>query len=168
MDTRYPWSGSVLMTISPQWMGEVELRLRVPGWCDDGAASASLNGTRVERRIENGYLVIDRRRWKQGDHVQLSLPMPIKRVKSDPRVTANAGRVALQRGPVVYCVEAVDNGGRVSHLRSRPDAQYLFAFREDLLGGVNVIKGDDGLLAVPYYAWDHRAPGEMAVWLLEE
>jgi DUF1680 family protein len=167
-DTRYPWGGSVLLTVTPQWLGEFALHLRVPGWCDAGAASASLNGTRVERVIESGYLVIPRRRWKAGDHVQLSLPMPIKRVTSDPRVKANVGRVALQRGPVVYCVEAADHAGKVSHLRSKPDTKYTLEFRENLLGGVNVIKGDDGLLAVPYYAWDHREAGEMAVWLLVE
>jgi DUF1680 family protein len=94
--------------------------------------------------------------------------MPVKRVKADPRVKADVGRVALQRGPVVYCVEAVDNGGKVSQLRSKPDTKYTIEYRADLLGGLNVIKGDDGLLAIPYYAWDHREPGEMAVWLLEE
>ena len=166
-DTRYPWGGSVLLTITPQRLSAFALHLRVPGWCDASAASASVNGDRVERRLENGYLVIERG-WKAGDRVQLALPMPIVRVKSDPRVKANVGRVALQRGPVVYCVEGVDNGGKVSHLRSKPDARYTLEYRGDLLGGVNVIKGDDGVVAVPYYAWDHREAGEMAVWLLEE
>jgi DUF1680 family protein len=170
-ETRYPWGGSVLLNITPGLLSEFELRLRIPGWCDtegDAAASASLNGDKVERRIENGYLVIGPRRWKLGDRVQLSLPMAIKREKADPRVKADVGRVALQRGPVVYCVEAVDNGGKVSQLRSKPDTKYTIEYRADLLGGLNVIKGDDGLLAIPYYAWDHREPGEMAVWLLEE
>ncbi len=170
-ETRYPWGGSVLMTITPERLGPMALHLRIPGWCDDGgaggSAGASVNGNAVERRIENGYLVIDRG-WNPGDRVQLSLPMPIKRVKADPRVKANEGRVALQRGPIVYCVEATDNGGKVSHLRAKADGNYTHAFRDDLLGGVHAIKGDGELLAVPYYAWDHREPGEMAVWLLEK
>jgi DUF1680 family protein len=166
-ETRYPWGGSVLMTITPERLGPMALHLRIPGWCDASAAGASVNGNAVERRMEKGYLVIERG-WNPGDRVQLTLPMPIRRVKSDPRVKANEGRVALQRGPVVYCVEGVDHGGKVSHLRAKPDGNYTHAFRDDLFGGVHVIKGDGDLLAVPYYAWDHRDPGEMAVWLLEE
>ncbi len=166
-DTSYPWGDSVQLTITPEKSGPFALHLRVPGWCDAEQAGATVNGQPVVKRMEKGYLVIDRD-WNAGDRVQLALPMPIERVKADPRVKANVGRVALQRGPVVYCVEAVDNGGKVSHLRSKPDAKYTVAFREELLGGVNVIKGDDGSLAVPYHAWDHREPGEMAVWLLEE
>ncbi|HEV2295883.1 MAG TPA: beta-L-arabinofuranosidase domain-containing protein [Tepidisphaeraceae bacterium] len=166
-DTRYPWGGTVLLTVIPQKLTALELRLRIPGWCDASTIGLSVNGERVEKRIEQGYLVIDRG-WKSGDRVQLTLPMPIQRVKSDPRVKANVGRVALQRGPVVYCVEAADNGGKVSHLRVKPDDKFVPEFRDDLLGGVNVIKGPDGFVAIPYYAWDHRAPGEMAVWLAEE
>lgn len=166
-DTRYPWDATVLLTVTPQKPQPFELLLRVPGWCDADAVSASVNGQGVEKRIEKGYLVIDRT-WNEGDRVELTLPMPIQRVKSDPRVKANVGRVALQRGPVVYCVEAVDNGGKVNHLRVTPDANFTHEFREDLLGGVNVIKGDDGFLAIPYHVWDHRQAGEMAVWLLEK
>ncbi len=168
MDTRYPWDGSVLLTLTPQKVGAFALHLRVPGWCDEGAASASVNGQRVERRIANGYLVIDRG-WNAGDHVQLSLPMPVKRVKADPRVKANAGRVALQRGPVVYCVEAVDNGGKVSHVRVKKDAQLISAVQPEMLGEVVVVRDAAATFtAVPYYAWDHREAGEMAVWLPEE
>jgi DUF1680 family protein len=81
--------------------------------------------------------------------VELSLPMSIQRAKADPRVKADVGRVALQRGPVVYCAEAVDNGGTVSQLRSKADTTYTAEYRPAMLGGVNVIKGDDGLLAIP-------------------
>jgi uncharacterized protein len=165
-ETRYPWDGSVLMTITPQRPGPMALHLRIPGWCDASAAGASVNGNPVERRMENGYLVIDRG-WKSGDRVQLTLPMPIRRVKADPRVKADQGRIAIQRGPVVYCIEAIDNGGRVIDMRLKKDAPLTHEYRADLLGGVHVIKSDN-LLAVPYYAWDHREPGEMAVWLPEE
>ncbi|MGB7157956.1 MAG: glycoside hydrolase family 127 protein [Tepidisphaeraceae bacterium] len=163
--TRYPWGGTVLLTIKPQKLAPFDLRLRVPGWCDADAASASVNGQRVEHRIEKGYLVINRG-WNAGDKVQLSLPMPIQRVKSDPRVKANLGRVALQRGPIVYCVEATDNGGKVSQLRAKPEAKLTTEVRDDLLGGVTIIKDDAGMIAIPYYAWDHREAGEMDVWVL--
>jgi uncharacterized protein len=102
-------------------------------------------------------------------------------VKADPRVKDNIGRVALQRGPIVYCAEAVDNNGRVTNLFLSPDAQLKTEHRSDLLGGVTVITGkamaratETGapqsvdFTAIPYYAWDHRAPGEMAVWLAED
>src|SRR5687768_5097252 len=148
-ETRYPWGGSVLMTITPERLGPMALHLRIPGWCDASAAGASVNGDAVERRMEKGYLVIERG-WNPGDRVQLTLPMPIRRVKSDPRVKANEGRVALQRGPVVYCVEAVDNGGKVSEMRLKKDAGLTHEYRADLLGGVHVIKGEN-LLAIPYY-----------------
>jgi DUF1680 family protein len=166
-ETRYPWDGSVTLTVTPSAASDFELRLRIPGWCDAQGVRAALNGEKGEGLIENGYLVFSLRQWKAGDRVELSLPMSIQREKADPRVKADVGRVALQRGPVVYCAEAVDNGGKVSQLRAKPDTKYTAEFRPAMLGGVNVIKGDDGLLAIPYYAWDHREPGEMAVWLPE-
>jgi DUF1680 family protein len=157
----------VTLTVTPSAASDFELRLRIPGWCDAQGVRAALNGEKGEGLIENGYLVFSLRQWKAGDRVELSLPMSIQREKADPRVKADVGRVALQRGPVVYCAEAVDNGGKVSQLRAKPDTKYTAEFRPAMLGGVNVIKGDDGLLAIPYYAWDHREPGEMAVWLPE-
>jgi len=114
--------------------------------------------------------------------VELSLPMPVHRVTSDERVAADAGRVALERGPIVYCAEAVDNGGRVFNLVLPDDAPLRAEPRPDLLGGVTVIAGralalvagEDGrsvltreqdFVAVPYSVWAHRGEGEMAVWL---
>ena len=150
----------------------------------DAAPPASptlkLNGQPCELgQLERGFASIQRT-WKPGDVVELELPMPIRRVHADPRVAANVGRVALQRGPLVYCVEAVDHGGRVGHLVLPPDAPLSAEHRADLLGGVTVITGraqtrlDDGrtepveLTAIPYYAWNHRGAGEMAVWLVED
>jgi DUF1680 family protein len=122
------------------------------------------------------------RTWKAGDTVELSLPMEVRRVTSNEKVKADAGRVALERGPVVYCAEGVDNGGQVLNLVLPDDASLQARHRADLLGGVTVIEGqalalhpaEDGrsvvtrkqhFVAVPYYAWGHRGSGEMEVWL---
>src|SRR5262249_55245018 len=114
----------------------------------------------------------------------LDLPMPVERVHAHPKVKANAGRVALQRGPVVYCLEGADNAGKVRNLCLPPQAKLSAAFRKDLLGGVVTVTGpalsvsqdEDGkvqtkrvsFVAIPYYAWANRQPGEMVVWLAEK
>jgi len=120
------------------------------------------------------------RTWQPGDSVELDLPMPIRRVHADPRVVADRGRVALQRGPLVYCVEGIDHGGRVDQLVLPPGSVLSAAHRAELLGGVTVITGQAearredglnepvGLTAIPYYAWNHRGAGAMAVWLIED
>jgi hypothetical protein len=104
--------------------------------------------------------------------VQLTLPMPIQRIEAHPRVQANVGRVAVQRGPLVYCFEAVDNGGPVKNIILPQDPKFVTEHRPELLGGVTVITGEakDGrkITAVPYYAWDHRAAGEMIVWVEQD
>ncbi len=109
--------------------------------------------------------------------------MPVERVYADPRVKADVGRVALQRGPVVYCLEGADNNGRVRNLCLPKDAKLTAAFEKDLLGGVVVVQGEAlavsrsgeklqmkpvAFRAVPYFAWDNREPGPMIVWLAEE
>lgn len=130
---------------------------------------------------EKGYIRISRE-WQKGDRITIDLPMPIRRVASRPQVKENAGRVALERGPIVYCFEGVDNGGKVSNLALVGNAIPATEHRPDLLGGVTVLKGvaqakqrtEDGesvvvktvsYTAVPYYAWNHRGVGEMAVWV---
>src|SRR5207248_1030054 len=145
-----------------------DLHLRVPGWCKD-EPQVTVNGEKLTGlRPDRGYLSIART-WKAGDVVRLSLPMPVERVYADPHVKADVGRVALQRGPVVYCLEGVDNDGQVRNLVLPPDATLKASFDKDLLGGVEVVKGeaetvtgldDDGkplvkptsFVAVPYYA----------------
>ena len=125
---------------------------------------------------DDGFTRI-RRAWRAGDVVELVLPMPVRTVIAAPQVEADAGRVALQRGPLVYAVEAADNGGAVLDLRVPPDTRFDAVVRTDLLGGVVTVVGEaaraggDGslephrLVAVPYFAWANRGPGEMAVWL---
>ena len=176
-ETRYPWDGAVKLTLTPERPGPFSVYLRIPEWCEN--PTFRVNGERVKDVVvADGYLPV-RVVWKAGDAIELDLPMPVRRVKADPRVEANVGRVALQRGPVVYCAEAVDNGGRVNDLVLPPDAELTAEHRPDLLGGVTVITGTAQrrtaggtepakFLAVPYYAWDHRDAGQMAVWLAED
>jgi hypothetical protein len=140
-----------------------------------------VNGEPQKIEMTRGFAVV-RRTWKKGDTLELSLPMPVRRVESHEKVEANTGRVALERGPIVYCAEAVDNGGRVHNLVLPDDTPLDARPREGLLGGVTVIEGralalspatdgrsvvtqEQDFVAVPYYAWAHRGEGEMAVWL---
>jgi uncharacterized protein len=195
-ETRYPWDGSVLITLTPDRPLELTLHVRVPGWArgqpvpsdlyryldaGEGSFGLCVNGQPVEAPVGRGFVTL-RRSWSPGDTVALTLPMPIRRVASHEAVLANAGRIALERGPIVYCVEGGDHGGRVFNLVVPDDARLAAERRDDLLGGVSVItgrvpalvEGADGrsvvtreqpFLAVPYYAWAHRGAGEMAVWL---
>ena len=183
--TRYPWEGRVVLTVTPPKPQKFDICLRIPGWCRENQtpsglylaseskeeATLKVNGEAVSLdKLEKGYARISRR-WNAGDKIELDLPMPVRRIHAHREVKADAGRVALQCGPIVYCVEAVDNGGRVSHLALPANAKLTAEHRSDMLGGVNVIKGkvrEHDLLAIPYYAWDNREGGEMAVWLKEE
>jgi DUF1680 family protein len=194
--TEYPWKGDVAISVEPDAEAEFALHVRVPGWAreqpvpsdlyryQDGAGlpyTLSVNGQPAKVELVRGYAVL-KRRWKAGDTVQLSLPMPVRRVVSDERVGANRGRVALERGPIVYAVESIDNGGDVFNI-VLPDAAALSTERRpDLLGGVTVITGralglypgddgrtvvtrEQGFIAVPYNVWSNRGEDRMAVWL---
>lgn len=194
--TRYPWDGDVRITVRPQTPKAFTLRVRVPGWAGNDAVPSdlyhfmtpvttpvtlSVNGQNVPLNMEQGYAVVNRS-WKAGDVVWLHLPMPIRRVVASEEVSADRGRVALQRGPIVFAAEWPDNPrGHVLNLML-PDAEPLKAeFRPALLNGVEVIAGHavaysadasgnvtsrkQPLIAIPYYAWANRGPGEMSVWL---
>ncbi len=168
--TRYPWDGKVKITVEPQKPGEFAINLRLPGWCDRPAVS--VNGKPVGKLdVEKGYARL-RRNWKSPDVIELDLPMKIVRIEAHPKAKADAGRVAIRRGPIVYCFEAIDNGGHASNIMLPRDPKFTAEHRDDLLGGVTVIKGvaRDGrkITAVPYYAWDHRKPGEMIVWVRQD
>jgi len=195
-ETRYPWEGRVRIVLEPGRPTELALHVRVPGWAQGRPVPSDLyryaeagtepftlavNGQPVTPEIVRGFAVL-RRTWKAGDAIELSLPMPVRRVLSHEKVAANASRVAIERGPVVYCAEAADNGGRAFNLVLPDDAPLEARHRGDLLGGVTVVAGkalalqasEDGrsvvtreqdFLAVPYHVWAHRGDGEMAVWL---
>jgi DUF1680 family protein len=168
--TDYPWAGEVKLTVEPKTAAEFPLFLRIPGWCQ--GAKIAINGRPVEPlEMSLGYAKV-LRTWSPGDIVRLELPMPVERIAAHPSVQADAGRVAIQRGPIVYCFEAADNGGHVKDIVLPDDPKWSIEHRKDLLGGVTVVAGvaQDGrkITAVPYYAWDHRAPGEMIVWVKQQ
>ncbi len=162
-ETDYPWDGKVKLTINPEPAAKCAIKLRIPSWCE--GATIAAKGQTIEPKIDKGYAVVEGD-WRGGDTIELNLPMPIKRVHADPRVKDDVGRVAIRRGPIVYCAEGADNGGKAMDLSLPPDEALRVEKAADLLGGVNVIKGKS-ITLVPYYAWDNRAAGEMAVWLKE-
>lgn len=169
-ETRYPWDGAVKLTVQPQQPAMFDLYLRIPAWRQ--GANVAVNGQPIETLdLTKGYVRLNRE-WKPGDVVQLDLPMEIRRMEAHPKVTADRGRVAVQRGPIVYCFEAVDNTEGVRNIMLPHDPKFVAEHRSDLLGGVTVIKGVDRkgrpITAVPYYAWDHREPGEMVVWVRQD
>jgi DUF1680 family protein len=180
-DTRYPWEGAVRLTVSASRPAEFEMALRIPGWArnevmptdlyrfldeNHEAPALSVNGQAVPLDVRDGYARV-RRTWKNGDTAQIVLPMPVRRVVAHEAVAEDRGRVALQRGPVVYAVEGVDNGGRVFELVLPDDAALQAEFRPDLLNGVVAVNGGAArpFLAVPYHVWANRGPGQMLVWL---
>jgi len=171
-ETRYPWDGKVCLTVDvpKKHTGWFQIRLRIPDWCAE--AEVLLNGKPYDNlRMLDGYAVLCRY-WDPGDVIELDLPMPIRRIEAHPKVQADIGRVAIQRGPIVYCFEEVDNPEGVANIVLPKDPKFTAKHRGDLLGGVTVIEGVDRggrkITAVPYYAWDHREPGDMAVWVRQD
>jgi len=200
--TDYPWSGKIRIAVQPPEPMMLAIHLRIPGWAigqeyPGGLYRATntveevtlrINGRPVAMpKLHRGYARVHRR-WEPGDIIELQLPMQIRRVKADPRVEAARNRVALMRGPILYCAEGVDHGGQVSHLVLPSDAKLNAEHRPHLLGGITILRGrvlarlggPDGksyvgpldlkpvdFIAVPFYAWDNRSPGEMGVWIPE-
>jgi hypothetical protein len=182
-ETKYPWDGDIQITVDPDKRFAFDIHLRAPGWCDS-AKAVTVNGKKPDKiTYANGYVRLSRI-WKKGDVIRLGLPMPVKRVYAHPRVKADVGRVALQRGPVVYCLEEVDNGGQVRNLCLPRKTRLSAAFKKDFLRGVVVVEGEALAVsrnkedkrvtrpvrfrAVPYSTWDNRKAGPMVVWLPEE
>lgn len=193
--TDYPWSGLVRLEVLSDASSEWELKLRVPGWATGEAVSTDLyrytvtsaktprltvNGQEVKTEKVQGFVGV-KRLWKRGDVVAWELPMPVRRVVAHDKVLADAGRVALERGPLVYCVEGADQNGRVRQLVLPDDAAMEAVPRPSLLGGVQVLCGraseayrrEDGsvalrpvdMTAVPYQVWCLRGHNPMEVWL---
>ncbi len=195
--TNYPWQGDIRLKIEPEKPGRTfTLLMRLPGWARNEAMpgdlyrfadasierpTLSINGRPRQYEVSKGYVAINRR-WRKGDTITLSLPLPVRRVVSDEQVADNVNKVALQRGPLVYCVEWPDvAGGHVVSLVLPDKAAVTAQSRPELLGGVTVLNGTAFSLrrlsrdriaqeqvrftAIPYYAWAHRGKGEMAVWL---
>lgn len=184
--TAYPWNGDSEFKIDPEKPVTFELRLRLPGW--SRGESINVNGQPAEYRVQRGYAVV-KREWKPGDKVVFQMPLQVERIQANPEVKMNRGRLALQRGPIVYCLEGADNGPNVRSMAVTRGSPIEAEFNKDLLGGVTVLHGtaevrDDAawigelyrtadsalavpFTAVPYYAWDNREPGPMVVWIPE-
>jgi DUF1680 family protein len=195
-ETRYPWFGVVRIIVAPEKKSKFTINVRIPGWAHNEAGPGDLyrfvdtvnepvmlhiNDKSVPVKLNKGYVSLNRS-WKSGDVIELYLPMPVRRVVASEKVSADRGRVALQRGPVVYCAEWPDNpAGKVRNLLL-PDEQPLTTrFDPALLNGVQVIEGNayyvstnengknfkrlQDFKAIPYFAWANRGPGEMTVWI---
>jgi DUF1680 family protein len=185
--SNYPWDGAVSIRVEPDAPVEFTLHLRVPSWCRK--ATLKVNGASVDldAASNDGYAAI-RREWQKGDRVELDLDMSISRLFANPQVRQDIGRVALARGPLIYCVEETDNAGQLHRITLPRTAEIEAHPEPNLLGGVVTLSAtgsretaenwDNGLYrteapaveqaklkAVPYYAWDNRDPGEMVVWL---
>ncbi len=199
--TRYPWDGAVRIRLTfPTNNKNFAVCLRIPGWAQNEPVPSDLyrylnpekqevtvmvNDESVPLSLEKGYARINRS-WESGDVVELILPMPIRRVTAHENVEADRGKVAMERGPLVFCAEWPDNpDGHVRNFLLNDDTPLKTEFLPDLLRGVQVIRGtvdayrvidDEGnmakskkdFVAIPYYAWAHRGKGEMAVWLARE
>ena len=160
-ETKYPWEGAVRLTLGLKGSVKTQVRLRIPGWC--GQYAVAVNGKAVEPAVEKGYVVLDGK-WKDGDVIDLALDMPVEVVEADPRVKEDVGKRAVQRGPLVYCIEEADNQTDFDAITLNPDATWDAAYDAGLLSGV--VKITDGSTTyIPYYAWDNREPGKMKVWI---
>lgn len=185
--TDYPWDGAIRIGVDVAAPARFTLHLRIPAFAAD--ASLKLNGESVDLGsiVGNGYAALDRE-WKAGDQIDLELDLPIEQLYANPNVRQDVGRVALTRGPLVYCLEGVDNASGLNRVVVPESGAFQSGFEADLLGGVVTLQGEgeveldtdwNGTLyrteppmiaptpikAVPYYAWDNRSPGEMLVWL---
>jgi len=197
-ETRYPWDGSVKMTVSPESEESLTIHVRIPGWARNepvasdlyrfavdspDAAVLKVNGKALPMQLDKGYVALSRN-WKSGDVIELNLPMPVRRVLANDRVAADLGRVAIERGPVVYAAEWPDNPkGQVRNLMLPRNERLLSEFKPNLLRGVTVVKGQaialaydaqgkitktkQDFTAIPYYAWANRGRGQMMVWFPE-
>ena len=194
--TKYPWDGNVKITIKPQKKSLFAVCLRIPGWVRNQPVPSNLysyinpvketisikvNGQNTDYKTENGYAIINRE-WKQGDVIEYLLPMNIHRVEANPNVEADVNKVALERGPIVYCLEGVDNNDMSGNLILPDDVHLLTNFEKNKLSGVVVITGEEivsnssesGLskqpktrpfTAIPYFSWCNRGITQMEVWL---
>ncbi|HOS46562.1 MAG TPA: glycoside hydrolase family 127 protein, partial [Paludibacter sp.] len=196
--TGYPWNGDIEIQVNPSSRQEFNIRIRIPGWVTGKVApsdlykyadrknlsySVQVNGEPVESKLEDGYFVISRR-WKKGDIVNVHFDMEPRTVKAHPEVEADRGRIAIERGPLVYCAEWPDNDFSVLSIIMNQRPQFELIERPDLLEGIVQLKtgaqilsfNEEGrievedvqLIMIPYYAWAHRGSGEMSVWLPNE
>jgi len=185
--TQYPWDGAVKLQVKPQQAATFTLNLRLPGWCKNATLTIDGEAVDITTNLDKGYIKVNRQ-WTGNEEILYSLSMPVERVQAHPAVKADAGMIALQRGPVVYCLEQADNAFRLHQAVLPTDAKFDISFAPDLLSGICVLRTQGQveqeedwesvlyrtepkqckqvmLTAIPYSVWDNREPGEMRVWL---
>ena len=196
--TKYPWNGDITIGINKNNAGQFNLKVRIPGWVrgqvvpsdlytySDGKRlkyTVKVNGEAVQNELKDGYFCIDRR-WKKGDKVEVHFDMEPRTVKANNKVEADRGRIAVERGPIVYCAEFPDNNFDIFSVFMNRNPKFEVVEKPDLLYGINQLKTgaqtlgyddqgrltttDVNLTLIPYYAWDHRGSGAMEVWLPQE
>ena len=196
--TKYPWDGDIRIKIAKTKAKQFRMMVRIPGWVRgdvvpsdlyayaDGKQlgyKVSVNGEEVNGELENGYLAIDRK-WKKGDEVRIHFDMSPRLVKANRKVVADRGRLAVERGPLVYCAEWPDNKFNFFHFVMNKNPQFVLANQPALIGGIKQLKLDGRVLSfdssgklqatdailtmIPYYAWAHRGQGNMQVWIASE
>jgi hypothetical protein len=191
--TAYPWDGKVSISVTPDKEQKFALRVRIPGWAQDAPVptdlysftgktkpySISVNGKKADARQYDGYATI-LRNWKAGDVVEINLPMDVHQVKANDHIEDNRGKLAIERGPVMFCLEGKDQAGHTVFNKFIPDGTPMEAtYNADLLNGVIVLTGTakevekDGSVkevsfkAIPYSTWNNRGADQMAVWIPE-
>ena len=180
--TNYPWDGNVKLTVQPEKAVMATIKFRIPSWARNtplpgnlysylqsstAIPTISVNGKAIQGASEDGYFTVTRK-WKKGDIVTLNFPMPARLVLSDEKIKDNIGTVAIERGPLVYAIEEIDNKTNFDDIRISPSDEFLTKEERDLLGGI-VTLNNKKMKAIPYYAWSNRGIGKMKVWIgLEE
>lgn len=183
--TGYPYAGDVEITVNPEKSEMFVIAIRIPGWCKQ--AKISINGELLEPEIVKGYAKLNRV-WASEDKISIEFDMPVEKTEANPNVRMNVGKVALQRGPIVYCIEEVDNGGIIDDIYLTENSKFEIEVNKSLLGGTVIIKTDGvrsnmkswnntlyrkyeydkepcKIKAIPYYLWNNRGKGEMTVWI---
>ena len=191
----YPWDGQLVFKINPSVSNSFKVLLRLPGWAQNHAMPSDLyhfsnndtsskiiikvNGIAVEYAVKQGYAVIDRS-WKKNDVIQMNLPMEIKRVVANQQIKDDVSKVALQRGPLMYCAEWIDNNGKTSNIIIPENIKFTSEYKPEMLNGITVLKSEvpvinildsqsvqtvqQAFTAIPYYSWANRGKGEMMMW----
>jgi uncharacterized protein len=165
--TDYPWNGKIQVEVNPARALDFDLKMRIPDWCK--SYQVALNGKEISKPVvSNGYLLITRN-WKAGDEITLLLDMPVELVAADPKVKENIGKRAIQRGPLVYCLEQTDNPSiNMDNVSMNQGTAFSLHSGEGKLKEMKILKAntENGELTfVPYFAWDNREAGKMKVWV---
>lgn len=198
-DNNYPWDNVLNIQVNPSTPMDLNLMIRIPGWTQDQAipsdlysyknnsnskVSIKVNGKKVEYTVEKGYAVL-KAKWKKSDKIEVSLPMEVRRVVANSKLSVDAGKIALQRGPIIYCAEWLDNYNLAGNIIIPQESAFTPVFKKKLLNGVTILEGSaifvnidgDGksistsvkpMKAIPYYAWANRGKGEMVIWFPEK